>query len=104
MKIRRLGGTVPGKKTTGWFIDFYNQWPALLNPFEKSNWYDFTLINIGGEFAPYTGRWELELALLGFKWVIQYVYDDTFNLEMDERVKECMEEHQAKGDDDADRQ
>jgi hypothetical protein len=67
-------------KTKGWFFSFWEQWSAIFS--RRCNWYDFTLIKIQGEYAPYSGRYELELGFLGFHVCIQYVYDDTFNKEM----------------------
>jgi len=71
------------EKTTGWFFSFYQQWSGL---FGRMNWYDFTLIKIQGEVSPFTGRFDLDLALLGFSINIQYVYDDSFNKKMQQEV------------------
>lgn len=78
MSIRPVHGTddTPGKR---FFLDFREQWTGFLG---RCNWYDFTLIRIEGEYAPYTGRAELSLGLLGFEAHFTYVYDDTFNKEM----------------------
>ena len=83
MKIAPLKGT--GKKRTGLFFDFREQWSSLVR---HCNWYDFTLIEIGGEFAPYTGRWDVSLALLGLSCRLTWVYDGSFN----ERMLECVAE------------
>ena len=48
----------------------------------RCNWYDFTLMKIQGEFAPYAGRWEFEFALLGVGFCLTYVYDASFSNEM----------------------
>lgn len=68
-----------GERTTGWFCTVYQQWTGL---FTKSNWYDFTLIRIEGEYAPYSDRWEFTFGLLGVNLNVQYVYADRFNREL----------------------
>jgi len=72
-------GTDLVEKSTGWFFDFSEQWSSLIG---RCNWYDFTLIHIGGEFAPYTDRWEFDLGLLGFTARVTYVYSARFNEQM----------------------
>lgn len=72
-----------------WYFDFYEQWSGL---FGGSNWYDFTLLNIEGEYAPYSGRWEFSLALLGLRVTVTYVFDHTFNRKMSAMVDEIKEE------------
>ena len=59
----------------------YNQWPGL---FESSNWYDFTLVKIKGEFCPYEGHVELEIGLIGVTLMLTYVYDFKFRDEMED--------------------
>lgn len=88
MDVHPIRGTSKSEKTKGWFISWYNQWPGNFS--RTSNWYDITLINIEGEYAPYTGRWEFGLALLGFGLNIQYVFDDSFGMEMRARLEEVM--------------
>ncbi len=75
-QIAPVKGSGPDDGPTGWYFDWREQWSSL---FGGCNWYDFTLIKVQGEFAPYTGRWELELALLGVGVTITWVYDGTFN-------------------------
>jgi hypothetical protein len=58
-------------KTRGWFVDWYNQWPGL---FSDSNWYDFTVVHLTGEYAPYKSCVEVQIGLLGFCVTITYVY------------------------------
>lgn len=77
VEARPVNGT--GEKTTGWFLDFYNQWPAFLRPSDH-NWHDWavTAFKIAGENSPYKRSWEVEVWLLGFGLVITYVKrDDT---------------------------
>ena len=86
-----LQGTGQGDSTkrSGFFFEFREQWSSLVR---RCNWYDFTLIEIGGEFAPYTGRWELNLALLGLGVCLTWVYDGSFNEEMLAAVAEIKRE------------
>lgn len=79
MKGVPLHGTGPesGRK---WFVDTYEQWSDCIR--RESNWYDVTLIHVGGEYAPCTGRCEFTLALLGLSVTLIYVYDTSFNDEM----------------------
>lgn len=67
-----------GEKLTGWFFDFYNQWPGILRPRDHA-WQDFrfTVIEIGGENSPYKRSWEVAVGLLGFNICVTYVYRDT---------------------------
>lgn len=82
-------GAEAGKKL---FVDMYEQWSSLFRG--RSNWYDVTLVHVGGEYAPYTGRCEFTLALLGLSVTVTYVYDTTFNDEMQsisEQIRAQME-------------
>lgn len=67
-----------GDKQTGWFVDFYNQWPAILRP-RQHNWQDFnlTLFSVVGENSPYKRSWEVSLGLLGFTVTLTYVYRES---------------------------
>jgi len=76
MSIRSVHGTDSAEAKRRWFFDVGQQWTSL---FGGCNWYDFTIIKLQGEFAPYTGRWEFEAGLLGFGFCITYVYDKSFN-------------------------
>jgi hypothetical protein len=76
------------EKRTGWFFDYYEQWSGL---FGSSNWYDFTLIDIGGEYAPYSGRCELSVAVLGLRGTVTYVYSSKFNDDMHDLIDEIKE-------------
>jgi hypothetical protein len=73
LSVRPVRGTGSSEKRSGWFFSFWQQWSSLIG---RCNWYDFTLIQVSGEFAPYTDRWEFELGLLGFHMNIQYVYKE----------------------------
>ena len=64
--------------STRWSLDFYEQWSALLTPFSKWNWIDFTFCEIGGELSRYKGSCELEVMLLGVGFVLTYTWDDKF--------------------------
>lgn len=79
MSISPVHGTSGDSKKQRFFADFHQQWSSLIG---RYNWYDFTLIKVQGEFAPYSGRWELELALLGLGMRLTYIYDHSFNEEM----------------------
>ena len=82
--IHAIGGTKPkDNRNQRLFCSFWQQWSSL---FGRCNWYDFDLLHIGGEFAPYTGRWELRFQLLGFGMEVQYVYDQSFNENMKDVV------------------
>ena len=52
--------------------EIYNQWKDL---FGDCNWTDFTVIHLGGEYAPYMGSVELSLGLMGFTVTLTYRYD-----------------------------
>jgi hypothetical protein len=80
MKNRAVKGT-GGEKTKGFFFSFTNQWNQLRPGF---NWRTFTLLQIEVEEESFTGRVSASFALLGLVAEIQYVYDDTFNREMQE--------------------
>lgn len=66
------------EKRNGWFVDFYNQWPAVFRPLDH-NWQDWalTVFKVAGENSPYKRSWELEIGVIGFNWVFTYVYRDT---------------------------
>jgi hypothetical protein len=66
------------EKRRGWFVTFYNQWPAILHP-STHNWQDwsFCIFKLAGENSPYKRSWEIEIALLGFHIDATYVYRDT---------------------------
>lgn len=79
VEIAPVHGT--GEKRTGFFLDFYNQWPAILRP-AVHNWQDFsfTIFEIAGENSRYKRSWEVSLGMLGFNLIVTYVYrDDTPN-------------------------
>lgn len=78
LEARPVRGT--GQRKTGFFLDFYNQWRAVLKP-SNHNWQDWnlTLFKLAGENSPYKRSWEIELGLLGFNVVVTYVYRDTFD-------------------------
>lgn len=82
-KVVPVAGSGPDDGPTGWYFDWREQWSSL---FGGCNWYDFTLIRVQGEFAPYSGRWEFDFALLGVGVTITYVYDDKFNTEIRKMV------------------
>lgn len=88
-KIAPLAGSGPDDGPTGWYFDWHEQWSSL---FGGCNWYDFTLIKVQGEFAPYTGRWEFEVFILGLGFTITYVYDGTFNAKIRAQIDEFKAE------------
>jgi hypothetical protein len=100
VKNAPIQGTGQGGSTkrTGFFFDFREQWSQLVR---RCNWYEFTIIEISGEFAPYTGRWEFNLALLGLCVCLTWVYDGEFNEMMVEEMAEIMRERAEAGGDDA---
>ena len=71
MNIQPVLGTQ--ERTLGWFVYADQQWTDL---FGDCNWYDMTLVHLGGEWSRHMGRWEVEVGLLGFNLRITYVYDD----------------------------
>lgn len=91
-KIAPVVGTGPDDGPTGWYFQGYEQWSSL---FGGCNWYDFTLIKVQGEFAPYTGRWEFEVFILGLGFTITYVYDGTFNAKIRAQIDEFKAERGA---------
>lgn len=76
LESRPVHGT--GERRTGWFLDCYNQWPAIFRP-KTHNWQDWTLtlFKLTGENSPYKRSWEIELWLLGFIFAVTYVLRDT---------------------------
>jgi hypothetical protein len=76
MSISPVHGTALGEKEQKWFCDFSQQWTDL---FGRCNWYDITLIHLGGESCPYTGRCELVAWFFGFGFTLTYIYDHSFN-------------------------
>lgn len=89
MSISPVHGTSSDEKGQRFFCDFWEQWSSLAG---GCNWYDFTLIKIGGEFAPYTERWELDLALLGVGMRLTYVYGTSFNEAMEDAKSQVIAE------------
>lgn len=95
-KMERIRGAGPDKeKGQRFFLSFKEQWSGL-NPFHPFNWRDFTLINIGGEYAKYSGRWEFECMVLGLGFQIQYVFDEAFNLECDDFLSQIQADLKAR--------
>lgn len=66
-----------------WYCDFQEDWSGL-NPFHGFNWRNFTLIMVRGEYAKYSGRCEVELGLLGFTVRLTYIYDHSFNNQLND--------------------
>lgn len=71
-------------KTKGFFIQGVEQWSQLT---KRCNWYTFEPIKVSFEKANYSGRYELEVIILGLGFNLQYVYDDSFNKKMQERIR-----------------
>lgn len=67
-----------------WQFDFHNQWIDL---FGKMNWYDFTVINLSGEYADYSDSVEVQVGLLGFTLLITYRRSFDFIDDLDDRLK-----------------
>lgn len=81
MSISPVHGTSDEERGKRFFFAFYEQWSAFLS-LGTQNWIDFTFIKLQGEVAPYSGRVELEMALLGLHLTVTYVYDQSFNDDM----------------------
>lgn len=79
--IAPVQGTAPGERDKKFFVAFYQQWSSFLHPL-SGNWLDFTVIKLQGEYARYSGRWELEIGIVGLQWTFTYVFDQSFNEEM----------------------
>jgi hypothetical protein len=79
MRMNSVRGTSSGERHKRFFWDLGQQWSSL---FGHCNWYDFTLIEIGGEWARHSGRFEFEFWVLGVGMRLTYVYDNSFNEEM----------------------
>lgn len=92
MSIHRLPGSAPGEQRRAISFDFYNQWSGILG---RCKWYDFTLVNIEGEFSPYKGSVEFSLALLGFRVMVTYTYDWSFTDKMMSMKDEIVERLKA---------
>jgi hypothetical protein len=83
MEVRPVHGTSDGDKGKRWFFSVYEQWSAIRG---GCNWYDFTLIKIQWEYAPYKyGTWELEVGLLGVTVNISYLSAKQQDSEGDQR-------------------
>lgn len=81
MDIAPVHGTASDEKGKRFFVQFYEQWSSFLKA-GRQNWLDFTVIKLQGEYAAYSGRWELEVGILGLQWTFTYVFDESFNDEM----------------------
>lgn len=57
----------------------------------RCNWYTFTFAQVEIEDDACTGRWRIDLALLGLHVHIEYIYDFTFTHAMRDRVEELKE-------------
>ena len=75
-----------------------NVWQDWTDFFGKCNWYDFTLVNVSGEIAPYSGTIELVLGLVGFNLRVAYIYNvkSPVTTEID-RIIDEMEERENSG-------
>lgn len=82
MRIQPVEGTGV-ERTKGWFVGWHQQWTSLIG---RYNWHDFTFVHLEAEWERFTGRFETTVALLGFWLTITYVYDDSFNREMQRRA------------------
>lgn len=91
-----VAGTGPDLGGRGLYAEWDQQWSCL---FGRCSWYDFTLIKIQGEFAPYSGRWEFDLGLLGITLRLTYVYDDTFNRDLQTMVTALKSDRVTDADD-----
>lgn len=81
----------PVERTKGFFFNFYQQWTDL---FKKDlSWYDFTIIDLDVEYAPYASRWEFNFSVLGFNFSLDYVYSE--ESELNSRINEGMSELEA---------
>lgn len=87
-------GTGDGEEERRWFVQFYQQWSALVR--RNLNWYDFTVVLLCTELAAYTGRWELEVGVVGFQLTLTYVYDHTFNRTLKSEKDRLMCELEAR--------
>lgn len=76
--------------TRSFDISFYNQWGDIL--LRKCGWYDFTIIDLSVEYAPYKGSVEVEAGLLGLNWILTY----TYNKEFTEKMHSLADEMQAR--------
>lgn len=72
----------------GFHVDFYNQWPDL---FRKCGWYDFTVLNISGEWTRNESHVEVTIGLMGISMTVVYVYNDHFARDLAERLKDAIE-------------
>lgn len=78
-KSSPLHGTSDEESRQRWFFDCGQQWTEWLG---RMNWYNFTLARLDIEWDKMTGRWVLDIALVGFYAQLTYLYDDSFNREM----------------------
>lgn len=88
-------GTSDNEKGRRLFVSFHQQWSGL-NPFGEYNWRDFSLVHLGWEWVAYSGRWEVEIALLGFWLTITWIFDDSFNRDLKEQAAAAVAELEGK--------
>lgn len=55
-------------------VDPFHQWQFL---YSRCNWYDFTLLNVGGEWDHMFGNFEITVAVLGLGVRVTWHYKDT---------------------------
>ena len=88
---RPVVGTAPGDKPRRFYFICNEQWSGL-NPFQDFNWRDFTFVRLDAEHASYSGRFELNIGLLGVSCCVTYIYDQSFNREMLSLKEQIMDE------------
>jgi hypothetical protein len=87
MDVSPVRGTGDDEEGRRFFCTVREQWSSM---FRRTNWTDFTFVWLEVENAPYSGRCELYVGLLGVLVTLTYVYDDRFNREMERRLDEML--------------
>jgi hypothetical protein len=59
-----------------WFFKAGQYWTEWVR---RCNWYNFSFVKLDVEWDKMTGRWVLDVALLGFYAQVTYLYDRSFN-------------------------
>jgi hypothetical protein len=94
MKFSPVHGTDPKEKHIRFFTTFNQDWSDL---FRDQSWSGFTFINLAYENARYSGRFEVEVGLMGCNLTFTYIYNNSFNEKLmsvkDEIIASLRAEH-----------
>ena len=89
METRKLHGTSKRERGKRWFFDWQEQWSQFVS---ECNWYTFNFCKLEVEHAPYSGRNELTVFVLGLGFTLTYVFDQRFNDDMHDMIDDIRNE------------